>query len=258
MRKPPLTTRICLPPGTPSGTVVREFLHLAFEEFRWFSPARYGMSFLDGRLSQDSIDYDALLTFYEERKTLCVAARTDRDFFLIFPSKADEPRYTGGITWVTSATSAAKASWRAAHLHQVSEVMRLVRSPWAYTALDDDIERKTRRIIHDGISKVRAFTVRGYGEGLAGLFWRNFFGPPFVRLFGERLATLPPECRTPLGEERVLVQPYELPTEAGTESGQARERELIARLGPECFYDHEHHTLPTRRPFLDHLSEPLH
>ena len=258
MRKPPLTTRICLPPGIPSGTVIREFLQLAFEKFRWFSPARYGLSFLDGRLSAERIDYDALLEFYEERQTLCVAARTDRDFFLIFPSKSDEPRYTGGITWVTSATAAARASWRAAHIQQVFEMMRLVRSPFAYTAMDDDIQRKTERIIHDGISKVQALTVRGYGEGLAGLFWRNFFGPPFVRLFGESLATLPPECRMPLGEDLVLVQPYALPTEAGTEPGQARERELIARLGPECFYDHERHTPPTRRPFLDHLSEPLH
>jgi hypothetical protein len=38
----------------------------------------------------------------------------------------------------------------------------------------------------------------------------------------------------------------------------ARERELISLLGPECFYDHEHHTLPTRRPVLDALGQPLH
>jgi len=54
------------------------------------------------------------------------------------------------------------------------------------------------------------------------------------------------------------VQPYELPTEAGTEAGIARERELISALGPECFYDHEHLTLPTRRPVLDALGQPLH
>ncbi len=56
----------------------------------------------------------------------------------------------------------------------------------------------------------------------------------------------------------VLVQPYELPTEAGTERGKARERALIEHLGPECFYDHEHHTPPTRLPVLDHLSKVLH
>ncbi len=100
--------------------------------------------------------------------------------------------------------------------------------------------------------------MRDYSEGLAGLFWRNFYGPPFVRMFGERLDALPAECRKPLGEDIVLVQPYALPTEAGTEAGRARERELISLLGPECFYDHEHHTLPTRRPVLDALGQPLH
>jgi hypothetical protein len=92
------------------------------------------------------------------------------------------------------------------------------------------------------------FTVRNYSEGLAGLFWRNFFGPPFVRLFGERLASLPEDCSQSLGEELVLVQPYALPSDAGTEQGEARERALIAHLSPECFYDHEHHTPPTRLP----------
>ncbi|KFA93810.1 hypothetical protein Q664_07000 [Archangium violaceum Cb vi76] len=101
-------------------------------------------------------------------------------------------------------------------------------------------------------------TVRDYSEGLPGLVWRNFYGPPFVRMFGERLGALPAECRQTLGDDIVLVQPYELPTEAGTESGMAREREFISLLGPECFYDHEHHTLPTRRPVLDALGQPLH
>ncbi|HSP80099.1 MAG TPA: hypothetical protein VLQ93_16330 [Myxococcaceae bacterium] len=49
-------------------------------------------------------------------------------------------------------------------------------------------------------------------------FWRNFYGAPFVRMFGERLEALPPECRRAFGEDLVLVQPYELPTEAGSEA----------------------------------------
>ncbi|KFA92835.1 hypothetical protein [Archangium violaceum] len=77
-------------------------------------------------------------------------------------------------------------------------------------------------------------------------------------MFGERLDTLPAGSRQSLGEDIVLVQPYELPTEAGTEAGMARERELISLLGPECFYDHERRTLPTRRPVLDAFGQPLH
>jgi hypothetical protein len=71
-----------------------------------------------------------------------------------------------------------------------------------------------------------------------------------VRLFGERLATLPPDTQQELGNGLVLVQPYELPAQAGTPEGEARERELIAHLGPECFYDHERHLKPTQLPEL--------
>ncbi|MFY0522688.1 hypothetical protein ACN28I_05610 [Archangium gephyra] len=136
--------------------------------------------------------------------------------------------------------------------------MRLVQSPLAWCALKNDIKRKTQRLVPEGIGSRLTFNLRDYSEGLPGLVWRNFYGPPFVRMFGERLDALPAECRQKLGEELVLVQPYELPTEAGTGSGMARERELISLLGPECFYDHEHHTLPTRRPVLDSLGQPLH
>jgi hypothetical protein len=252
-----LTTQIYLPPGVPTGAVIRELLQRAFEKYRWFSPARFGMAFLDGRLDPNGIDFAALRGFYEERKTLCVAARTDRDFLLIFPSKPDDPPYTGKITWVTSARVASTQKWRMSHAEQVAEVMRLVHSPLAIASVDEDIERKTQRLVPEGGGLKLTFTVRGYGQGLAGLFWRNFFGPPFVRMFGERLATLPEDCREPLGDDLVLVQPYELPTEAGKEHGNARERTLTAHLGPECFYDHEHHTPPTRRPVLDDLSESL-
>ncbi|MFY0526353.1 hypothetical protein ACN28I_25500 [Archangium gephyra] len=145
-----------------------------------------------------------------------------------------------------------------AHVEQVGEVMRLFQSPLAISALASDIERKYWRWVPDGVGETLTPNVRGYGEGLAGLFWRNFYGPPFVRMFGQRLDALPPECRKPLGAELVLVQPYALPTDAGTEAGLARERELISLLGAECFYDHEHHTLPARRPILDALGQPLH
>ncbi|HEX8440422.1 hypothetical protein, partial [Archangium sp.] len=195
---------------------------------------------------------------YEERKNLCIAAKTDRDFIWFSPSRTDEFPYVGEISWTTSARSASKTSWRTAHMQQVAELMRLVRSPLAQTALAQDFERKTRRLVPQEIGQKRVVTVRDYSQGLAGLFWRNFYGPPFVRMFGERLDALPPECRQTLGEEFVLVQPYELPTQAGTEAGTARERELISLLGPECFYDPAHHTLPTRRPVLDALGQPLH
>jgi hypothetical protein len=220
---------------------------------------RYGkFASWDERLDPEHIDYDALVALYEKHHSLCVAARTDKDFICIFPGRADSPPYVGKISWNTSVKSASKSSWRAAHVEQVTELMQLLHSPLATAELAEDRERKTKRLVPDGIGLLETFTVRDYSEGLAGLFWRNFFGPPFVRLFGERLTSLPEDCRKSLGDKLVLVQPYELPTEAGTEHGNARERALIEHLGPECFYDHEHHTRPTRLPVLDHLSVVLH
>ncbi|WNG55578.1 hypothetical protein F0U59_12960 [Archangium gephyra] len=212
-------------------------------------------------------EFSPLIAYYEERNHLMVAARTDRNFVSIFPALTAGYPYVGSISWQTSITSASKASWRAAHAQQVAELMRLVQSPLAFAGLETDLHGKQQRLVHksrptdtgkDFTWSEEEFTVRDYSEGLPGLVWRNFYGPPFLRMFGERLDTLPSGCRQPFGEDIVLVQPYELPTEAGTEAGMARERELISLLGPECFYDHERRTLPTCRPVLDALGQPLH
>ncbi|WP_257461600.1 hypothetical protein [Archangium lipolyticum] len=248
-----LSTDIYLPPGPPSSVVIEKFLRLVFEKYRWFVPVRYGRSpSWDERLEPGHINYDALISVYEKYQSLCVAARTDKDFICIFPARADSPPHKGKLLWDTSVRSALGASWRVAHIDQVAEVMRIVRSPLAVAALAEDRERKTRRMVpcDDGIGSMESPTVRNYSEGLAGLFWRNFFGPPFVSMFGERLASLPEDCRKPLGDGLVLVQPYELPTDAGTEHGDALERALIEHLGPECFYDHTHHLKPSRLPLL--------
>jgi hypothetical protein len=259
MRSPAeLDIRIGLPPGPLSGELVREVLGLVLRKFRWFEPRRFGHASLEKSIDPACLDLDPILAYYEERKNLCIAAKTDRDFIWFSPARTDEFPYVGEISWTTSARSASKASWRTAHIQQVAELMRLVGSPLGQTGLGQDFERKTRRWVPQEVGQKRIVTVRDYSEGLPGLMWRNFYGPPFVRMFGERLDALPPECRQVLGEELVLVQPYELPTEAGTETGMARERELISLLGPECFYDHELHTLPTRRPVLDSLGQPLH
>jgi hypothetical protein len=247
-----LSTYIDLPPGVPPGRVMHEFFRLAFEEYQWFRPVRFGRAHLNERLDPKHIDYDALVAYYEEYKSITVTARTDRDYFMVFPARPDYPPYTGAIVWETSVTEARKPSWRAAHLRQVHELMRMLGSPLVLAGQAEDFDRKTRRLVpcEDGFGREEVFTVRDYGEGLAGLFWRNFYGPPFTRMFGERLATLPADIWNDLGDGITLVQPYESPTLAGTPEGEARERELIAHLGPECFYDHERHLKPTRLPRL--------
>jgi hypothetical protein len=246
----PLLTRISLPVPLLPGTTVRALLELIFEKFRWFPPARYGFAALDSALHPEQVDYAALLAVYEELKALTIAGRTDEDFLLILTAKDSEFPFTGSISWTTSATAAAREPWREKHLHEVAEIMRLLNSPLGVSSLREDLKGKTQRWVRDETGEALTFTVRDPSEGLAGLFWRNFFGPPFVQLFEERLDSLPTEFKQELGEGIVLVQPYELPTQAGTPEGLERERQLIEHLGPECFYDHPHHRKPTRLPKL--------
>jgi hypothetical protein len=246
-----LTTRIGLPPGVPSRQMLQELLRLVFEKYRWFQPVRYGYASLKKNLDPEHIDYGALVACYEDLQSITVGARTDRDLIMISAPRSDEPPYTGKISWDTSVTEAEKASWRTVHARQVAEVMQLTGSPLAQAAMDEDFERKEWRLISnpDGFGRRQVSTVRDYSEGLAGVYWRNLFGPPFVRLFGERLGSLPPGCtKEELGGGIVLAQPYEVPSLAGTDEGIAREQALIAHLGPECFYDHERHLKPTRLP----------
>ncbi|WP_224240572.1 hypothetical protein [Hyalangium gracile] len=237
---------------------MKELLQRIFHDYRWFKPTRYGRAFLNGKLEPERPDIDALVAFYEEYQNITIAAKTDRDFILIYPTKpgAEYP-YVGSINWTTSVKEADKPKWRAAHLRQVQEVMSLVESPLAQAGPDDDFQRKTRRLVPnaDGFGQEQAITVRDFSEGLAGLYWRSFLGAPFLRLFGDRLDALPAECRQELGDEHLLIQPYELPTQAGTPEGDARERQLISLLGPEHFYDHERHLKATRRP---QIGPPVH
>ena len=253
-----LDTYIHLPPGPISSEVLRQFLRLVFDEFRWFAPVRYGSVSTKEKVLPGVLNAEPLVSYYEENTTLWISSRTEKEFIWVRPSKPSSPPHHGKLIWVASAKSALKAPGWTSHAQQVAAVMRLVQSPLAWCALENDIQLKTQRLEPEGIGSKLTFNLRDYSEGLPGLFWRNFYGPPFLRMFGERLDSLPAGCRQNLGEDLVLVQPYELPTEAGTESGMARERELISLLGPECFYDHEHHTPPTRRPVLDALGQPLH
>jgi hypothetical protein len=247
-----VSTHIQLPPGAPSAAVVNRLFQRVFGEYRWFVPERYGRANMNERLEPDGDEYSALVGYYEKFHDVTVAARTDRDYVMLLPARADAPPFTGSFIWTTATAEAKKARWRDAHLHQVAEVMRMLGSPMAQSGLLDELYRKKRRVIPspDGVGSVQVHTVRDPSEGLAGLYWRNFFGPPFVRMFGDRLQSLPPGTRRELGGDIVLVQPYELPTQAMTREGDAAEQRLITVLGPECFYDHQQHRKPTRVPEL--------
>ncbi len=247
-----ISTFIRLPPGIPSSDIVRELVHLAFREYRWFQPVHYGRAVMHGHLPPGATDYSGLLAYYEEFQSITITAQTERDFLMLMPSQGPEFPFVGKLVWATSLTEAKKAGWRDAHLRQVVEVMRLLGSPLAHTSTEEDLDRKTQRLVplEDGEGQEEVSTVRDPSEGLAGLFWRNVFGPPFARMFGERLLALPPDTVRELGDGLTLVQPYALPTQAMTPEGDAAEARLITVLGPECFYDHQRHRKPTRVPDL--------
>ncbi len=246
------TTCIYPSPGSLTHDTVREVFRLVFEDYGWFLPERYGHARSNRLLDPHHIDYDALVACYEETQDITVLARTDRDFILLYTPRPDAPRVASRLTWCTSVTASRSTEWQQAHLHQIVELMCLLNASLAQAGWDEDIERKTQRLVPapDGVGSILTSTVRVPGEGLAGLFWRNVFGPPFTRLFGERLLSLPPETHQALGGGLVLVQPYERPSQAMTPEGDAAEARLITVLGPECFYDFQRHQKPTRVPEL--------
>ncbi|NPD27331.1 hypothetical protein [Corallococcus exiguus] len=202
------------------------------------------------RFEPGSFDLDALAAYYDESKYFYIGAKTDRDFLHFSPERHGEYPFVGSFSWYTSIVEAGKARWREAHLRQVVEIMHLLGAPLAQAGLDDDFQRKRDRIEpnEDGFGSKLVFNLRDYSEGLEGLYWRNVFGAPFVDLFGPRLDALPASQRQSLDGGLVLVQPYELPTQAMTPEGDAAESQLIATLGRESFFDLPTLTKPTRVP----------
>ncbi|NOJ96506.1 hypothetical protein D7W82_27485 [Corallococcus sp. CA049B] len=245
-----LKTRWSLLPGVPSTSTIRELLRRFFTEGRWFQPVRYGSVGVDEQCEPGSFDLDALAAYYDESKRFFIGAKTDRDFIHFSPERHGKYPFIGSFSWYTSIVEARKARWREAHLRQVVEIMHLLGAPLAQAGLDDDFQRKRDRIEpnEDGFGSKLVFNLRDYSEGLEGLYWRNVFGAPFVDLFGPRLDAIPASQRQSLDGGLVLVQPYELPTQAMTPEGDAAEGQLIATLGRDAFFDLPTLTKPTRVP----------
>ncbi|RKH07187.1 hypothetical protein D7X74_33115 [Corallococcus sp. CA047B] len=250
-----LKTKFHLPPGAPSTNTVRELLQRFFSENQWFQPRRFGRSGMNQRIEPGAFDPGALAASYGEFKAISIGAKTDRDFLMLLPSRDAKYPYVGSLIWTTSVVEARKPGWRDNHLRQIVEVMHLLGAPLAQSGLYDDFDRKTHRLVpnEDGFGSTEIFNVRDYSEGLDGLFWRNIFGAPFVKLFGPRLDAIPAGQRRTLEGGLVLVQPYELPTQGMTSEGDAAEAQLITTLGPASFYDHRENAMPLRVPDVSSL-----
>jgi len=254
-----LETTIWLPPGPLLPAHAREILRLAFDRYAWFKPKKIG----EGRdaipLKEGAAAIDMMMESYVERAgRLLVSGHTYQSQLSFHSNLPHNPSYTGSIMWWAQVRSARKPEWKEVHVEQVAHIMRLVNSPLATAGTVEDHDNKTYRYDpHPEGGTVLRVTARGYHKGLVGLFWRNFFGPPLVRFFGDKLRALPPDRARDLGGIW-LVEPYDSPELAGTGEARARERELIQQLGPECFYDQEHDTRATRvihLPALDGESK---
>jgi hypothetical protein len=247
-----LETHITLPPGFLPAEIVRGIVEAAVAD-GWVKLERYGRSEPDTAVQAGVAPVDAAMTLYEQRQRLAVGTARKDAILLFLPDRKGTLSHLGVITWFVKPHRARDRVWREAQAAQVAQIMRRVNSPYAFAAFDDDIQRKTMREARSDQGTIRTYTVRTYADGLAGLFWRNFFGAAFARLFGGPLDALPPDvCRELPGGIR-LIQPYDAPEDAMTAGGAAREAEIVAQLGAGAFYDHVQHLQPTLRPQLPAL-----
>lgn len=240
-----LNTEILLPPGFLDPEKASDVLRLCLEEFRWFKPIRYYAGWTQPTKLPKGDALAFLLQQYEEGEWVQAISSGDRHVLYLRPDRRGRRSHLGTISIAMPMEVARDEAWRAGYVDQIVQLMQLVGSPYAWAGLDFDESRKNE-YWSDGTLIMR---VKRLDQGLIGLFWRNFFGPPLQRLFGERLVSLPPDTVSQVGGITV-VQPYPLPEDALTPEGAAREKELIAKLGPECFYDHSREALPTRVPDL--------
>lgn len=246
-----IMTEIRLPPGPLKEELVAELMDLLLREFAWVIPRRYGR--LDTDLSCGALERSLplLIQFLNEEGAIAVKGKGGE--LDVVPDQRAERTGIGYLAWFTDARHAVDEAWCERHIVQCSAVARLVESPLGYTCLSEDQSRNNRPIQKAGFTE-QVPRIRGYDEGLLGLYWRNFFGPPFTDLMREKLKSLPKDVARDLGEDYWFLEVEPDPVAAMSDEGRRRESELIAHLGPDLFYDMAAERLPTTRPTIKGLA----
>jgi len=162
----------------------------------------------------------------------------------------------GSVAWHVPIEVAQRDSWRDLHRGLMTQIAKILDSPYTVANTDDDDRAKTRRFIPGRGSLNEVSRIRGYHEGLVGLFWRNVFGPLFTDMIGARLRGLPTDVAQDLGDGYWFVQPYERPEQAGTDEAKRREAEVIDAIGREFFYDMTRERPAVRVPALPWQLDP--
>jgi hypothetical protein len=255
-------TALSLRPGPLVPAVVGDALEIASRELAW-RPSTFGsLARHDTPVVGD--DIRDMLDFYARKGTLFLEGeKMEWDFC---GNRGNERSARGYVSW---GWHVAEKAWSVAtqrHRATVVQLAKALRSPYVRSCLPRD-RRETRIVEVDAktiFPNAKVATIKKeipkvdtYREGLTALYWRNIFGPEFVEMFGERLRTLPGDVAWDLGDGYWLVQPYASPGDASTEAGRAREAEIVAHLGPDCFYDDAREQPPTRVPRFSEEIDPV-
>ncbi|MEE8584717.1 MAG: hypothetical protein V3T83_07690 [Acidobacteriota bacterium] len=79
-----------------------------------------------------------------------------------------------------------------------------------------------------------------WGKAIPGIYWLNYFGSPFVRMFGmKRLLSTPAHQVRRVGEEGVLISLAEDPFSWDSPEYKERERLVLEHLGTQYFFNRE-------------------
>lgn len=228
-----LETAFALLPGPLDEGRVRTVVS-ALVELGWIVPERHG-----GLVKRESTPSDdpveAITSYWRQHGSAIVEGGGSE---LSIKSDTGDERTT--FHWLSCWTPDVPEQ----HADGMARIAKILQSPISVASLGRDA--RVGRIVN----QQRLRRVRGYGEGLIGLYWRNVLGPQFTALFGDRLRQLPADVAHDLGDGFWLIQTGERPKDETTDEGRRREAEIIDVLGRDAFYDMTREKKPTRRPDL--------
>lgn len=232
-----VNTRFHLPPGPLATARAREALDVLWKHAALLPPFQHGHF---GVLGPTPIDdpVTAIVEHLAAHGNVMVFGSSGEEGAWISISPNSARRNTrGAVAWHVPIDVARSDSWLELHRELMVRVSKILECPYAVASTELDNTAKTRRFITSEHATTEVSRVRGYHEGLVGLFWRNVFGPLFTDMIGDRLRTLPADVAEDLGDGYWFVQPYDRPELAGTEEGKRRETALIDAIGRDLFYD---------------------
>jgi len=98
------------------------------------------------------------------------------------------------------------------------------------------------------------------GEFLPGIYWINFFGPTYINFFGkERFVSLPTYYKEELQDGGFMVLTAQSPFDYDKSKTKKLEKEIIAHLGSDAFFDKSNPTKQCQVPELikEYASKPV-